>query len=158
MNQAYLHLLITHLPIFGSFLGALVLIHGIYTNTNQTKIAAYNIMLISCLGIFIAHETGEGAEELVEHISGFSKEAIEAHEEFSDIAMASFVILGIASLLGIIVTLKNYSFSKNIANAVLVIALISFIIVARTGYLGGKIRHSEIHAADTTITHDNDDD
>ena len=70
MNQTHLHLLITHLPIFGSILGGLVLAHGIWTKSNQTKIAAYNVLIISSIGAVVAYLTGEGAEETVEKIPG----------------------------------------------------------------------------------------
>ena len=77
MNQTHIHLLITHLPIFGSILGGLVLAHGLWTKSNQTKIAAYNIFIISAIGAGIAYLTGEAAEETVENIQGIAKDMID---------------------------------------------------------------------------------
>ena len=37
MDQTHIHLLITHLPIFGSLLGTLVLGYGIWKKTTQRK-------------------------------------------------------------------------------------------------------------------------
>ena len=65
MSQAHIHLIITHLPIFGALLGTLVLIHGIWSKSIQTKIAAFNLFIISAIGAGIAYATGEGAEEAV---------------------------------------------------------------------------------------------
>ena len=59
MNQTHIHLLITHLPIFGSILGGLVLAHGLWTKSNQTKIAAYNLFIISAIGAGIASNSGK---------------------------------------------------------------------------------------------------
>lgn len=144
MNQTHIHLLITHLPIFGSILGGLVLAHGLWTKSNQTKIAAYNLFIISAIGVGIAYLTGEAAQETVESIQGVVEATIKQHEEFAMFALISLIILGAASILGLFVTIKKSSLTRTIAFVILFISLISFGLVARTGYLGGQIRHSEI--------------
>lgn len=144
MNQTHIHLLITHLPIFGSILGGLVLAHGLWTNSNQTKIAAYNLFVISAIGSGIAYLTGEAAEETVENIQGIVEATIKQHEEFALFALISLIILGLTSIIGLFITLKNLPMTRTIAFIILFISLISFGLVARTGYLGGQIRHTEI--------------
>ena len=151
MNQAHVHLLITHLPIFGSILGAIVLIHGLWTKSNQTKIAAYNIFIISSIGAGIAYLTGEAAEETVERIQGVSKNMIDQHQDFAAFALISLIVLGVIALLGLFLTLRKSSFIKPIALVILFVSLISFVLVARTGYLGGQIRHTEVNADATPI-------
>src|SRR5665647_89361 len=144
MDQAHLHLVITHLPIFGSILGAFVLGYGIWSKSNQTKIAAYFLFVISAIGTGIAYLTGEGAEEAVEEIPGVAENLIKQHEEFAMFALVGLIVLGISSLVALYVTYKNTSFIKTTSFATLFISLISFALVARTGYLGGQIRHTEI--------------
>ena len=146
MNQAHIHLLITHLPIFGSILGGLVLVHGIWTKSNHTMVAAYNLFILSAIGAGIAYLTGEGAEEAVENIQGIAEATIEKHEDFALFALISLIMLGIASLLGLLVTYSKSIMTRTVAFVVLFIALISFVLVARTGYLGGQIRHTEVHS------------
>ena len=150
MNQTHIHLLINHLPIFGSILGGLVLAHGLWTKSNQTKIAAYNVLIISAIGAVIAYLTGEAAEETVENIQGISKSMLDQHEDTSVFALVALIVLGVISLLGLFLTLKKSSFTKTIAVIALFISLISFGIIARTGYLGGQIRHTEINSANAT--------
>lgn len=144
MSQAHIHLIITHLPIFGALLGTLVLIHGIWSKSIQTKIAAFNLFIISAIGAGIAYATGEGAEEAVENIQGVSENIIEQHENAAMFALVSLIVLGVSSLLAIIVANKNNILTKTTSLATLLIAVISFALVARTGYLGGQIRHTEI--------------
>ena len=146
MNQAHIHLLITHLPIFRSILGGLVLAHGLWTKSNHTKVAAYNLFILSAIGAGIAYLTGEGAEEAVENIQGIAEATIEKHEDFALFALISLIILGIASLLGLLVTYSKSIMTRTVAFVVLFIALVSFALVARTGYLGGQIRHTEVHS------------
>ncbi len=145
MNQTHIHLLITHLPIFGSILGAFVLLHGIWTKSNQTMIAAYNLFVISAIGAGVAYVTGEAAEETVKNIQGVVKNMIDVHEDFAMVSLVSLIVLGVAALLGIFLTLKGSPLSKTVAIAILLIALVSFGLIARTGYLGGQIRHTELN-------------
>lgn len=151
MNQTHVHLLITHLPIFGSILGGLVLAHGLWTKSNQTKIAAYNLFVISAIGAGIAYLTGEAAEETVENIQGIVEATINQHEEFALFALISLIILGLTSIIGLFITLKNLAMTRTVAFIILFISLISFGLVARTGYLGGQIRHTEI-ASSTNLS------
>ncbi len=144
MDQTHIHLLITHLPIFGSILGAFVLAYGLWTKSSDTKVASYMLFIISAIGAGIAYLTGEAAEETVENIQGVLEATIEEHEEFALFALISLIILGVASTLGVFLTLRKSPLTRTTAFVILFIALISFGIVARTGYLGGQIRHTEL--------------
>ena len=150
MSQAHMHLLITHLPIYGSILGSIVLAYGLWTKSNHTKIAAYTVFIISSIGAGIAYLTGEAAEEKVEDIQGVAKKMIEEHEEFALIALVSLIILGLASIVGLFLTLRKPPLAKTISWVILLISFISFGLVAWTGYMGGQIRHTEINS-NTTI-------
>jgi uncharacterized membrane protein len=150
MSQAHIHLIVTHLPIFGSLLGTFVLLFGMFTKSIQTKIASFILFIISAVGAGIAYLTGEGAEEAVENIQGISENIIEQHEDFAMYALVSLIILGVSSLLAVIVAAKNNILSKSTTMATLLIAIVSFALVARTGYLGGQIRHTEIASSTGT--------
>ena len=149
MSEVHIHLLITHLPIFGSILGGLVLAYALWSKSNQTKIAAYGLLIISTFGATIAYLTGEGAEEAVEDIQGVAEKMIEQHEDMALIALVSLIILGAISLFGMFLSLKNHPLSRTIAFVALAVSLISFGLVARTGYLGGQIRHTELNPNDS---------
>lgn len=146
MTETHLHLLITHLPIFGSILGGLVLAYGLLTKSNHAKIAAYGLLIISSIGAGISYLTGEAAEETAETIQGVAKEMIDQHEDFAVFALIALIISGVASLLGLFLTLRKSSLIKSVALITLFISLTGFVLVARTGYLGGQIRHTEINS------------
>ncbi|MBK8451354.1 MAG: hypothetical protein IPL42_15595 [Saprospiraceae bacterium] len=147
MDQTHIHLIITHLPIFGSILGGFVLAHGIWTKSNQTKIAAYNLFIVSSIGAGIAYLTGEAAEETVENLQGVVETTIGQHEDFALFALISLIVLGLSSILGLYLTLKESLLTRKIAFIILLVSIISFGLVARTGYLGGQIRHTEINSS-----------
>jgi len=103
------------------------------------------------LGAGIAYLTGEAAEDTVENIQGIAKKQIEEHEEVAIIALVLLIILGLASIIGLFLTLRKPLLTKTIAWVILFISIISFAVIAWTGYLGGQIRHTEINS-NTTIT------
>ena len=146
MTQTHIHLIITHLSIIGSFLGGFVLVHALWTKSNHTKIAAYNIFIISALATGIAYLTGDAAQDTVENIQGVARNMIDQHEDFAAIALVSLIILGVVSIFGLFLTLKKSSSVRIVAFVILFVSLISFGLITRTGYLGGKIRHTETNA------------
>ena len=151
MNQTHIHLLITHLPIIGTILGSFVLFYGIWVKSNQTIIAAYYLFIISTLGAVVAYLTGEGAEEHIEHLPGVVESTIKRHEDFATIALISLIILGVLSLVGIYLSYIKSKLASATAVFVLAVSLISFGMVARTGYLGGQIRHTELQSVTNII-------
>jgi uncharacterized membrane protein len=155
MNQVHLHLLLNHLPIFGSVLGGIVLAYGLWTKSNHTKIAAYILLLISSLGGIITYLSGEGAEEAIEKIQGISKNALEQHEEFAVVGLVAIIVLGVVALIGLYVTSKELKFEKMFSGSALFLTLISFGIFIRLGDLGGEIRHTEISAISNVATQEN---
>jgi uncharacterized membrane protein len=144
MNPAHLHLLITHLPIYGAFLGAVVLCFGILTRSSTTCNAAYVVLLIAAIGGVVAYFTGEPAEETIENISVISKDLIEEHEESAVATIILAGIMGVSSIAGLYIASKSLKFIKSLPILVLIASIACFIAAARTGYLGGRIRHSEV--------------
>lgn len=147
MDQAHIHLIITHLAVFGSLIGAFVLIQGIRTKSHHTVEAAYYVFIISAIGGCIAYLTGEGAEESVEHIQGVAESIIEQHEEFAVFAFSGLLLLGIVSFLGLFAEYKKRAFARQLSIIIFILSLCCFVLAARTAYLGGQIRHTEINDA-----------
>lgn len=144
MNVAHIHLIISHLPIIGSLLGAVVLGFAIFRKSNDIKIAAYGLFILSAIGAGIVYATGEGAEEAVEKLPGVMESIIERHEDFAIFSLISLIVLGSVSLVALFLNKKFISLNKTVAVGIFLLSIVSFGLVARTGYLGGQIRHSEI--------------
>lgn len=143
-DPTHIHLLINHLPLFGSFCGLVVLLYGIWKRSTNTVNAAYLVLIIAAIGAGVAYLTGEPAEETVENLQGVSKDMLELHEEAGLYAVVSFIVLGIAALGGLLLAIRKPTSLKPVALIVLLLGLVSFGIVARTAFIGGQIRHSEI--------------
>jgi uncharacterized membrane protein len=145
MSLLHLHLLINHLPVFGSILGFLVLLYGLNTKSSPTRMAAYYVLLISTAGAVVSYLTGEPAEDAVKDVGDISKQMIHLHEDFAAFALIGFIITGIASVFGIVAELRNSASTKIVAFLTIYISFISFSLVAVTAYFGGLIRHTEVN-------------
>ena len=144
IDQTHLHLLSNHLPLFGSLMGLIVLGYGIWKRSNHTKMAAYIVLIVSSIGAVVAYLTGPAAADTVKDLQGVSKEALEVHAQAAQFAFYAFIIVALFSLIGIYVTQKRPLRARMFGFIVLFISLWAFAVVARTAYVGGQIRHSEI--------------
>jgi hypothetical protein len=144
MDPTRIHLFITHLPVFGLFLGFLALLYGIIRNERHVKIVSLTILLISIAGGIIAFQTGESAEDTIENINGILENSVEEHEESAELTILFFYGLGILSLIGFYVELKRKKYSKQLLIVIMAFTVVTFSFVAWTASLGGKIRHIEI--------------
>ena len=106
MSLVHLHLIINHLPMFGSLLGSLVLTYGMWVNSEHTKIAGFGLLITSAIAVIVAYVSGEGAEETVEKISGVSKQAIEAHASFALYTMIALILTGVTSIVGFVLSIR----------------------------------------------------
>lgn len=144
MDQVHIHLLITHLPVFGSLLGGFVLAYGIWNKSDPTKRAGFYVLIFAALGAVVSYLTGEGAEEVAEEIQGVAKNMIHQHEDFAAFALAGLSVVGATSIVGLYLSFRKSTYANLVAAIVLLLVIISFGLVARTAYLGGQIRHTEL--------------
>lgn len=149
MDYTHLHLLLNNFPIIGTLTATLFLLYGLLSKNDglqKISIGAIIIMAIIAIPVFL---TGEPAEESVENISGISEAVIEPHEEAAELAFWVMEITGIIGLISLFISKMNKKLAQVFVIITLVSSFISFGLMARTGYLGGRIRHTEI-AGNTT--------
>jgi uncharacterized membrane protein len=151
MNTAHIHLVITHLPIIGAFIGLLILLFAYLKKDANVKTAAYLVFVVCAIGACIAYATGEGAEEVVENLPGVVEAAIETHEDAAMYSLISMIALGVMSIIGIMQIRWNSSKLNFIHSLIVFLSLFSMASIAYTGNLGGKIRHTEIANASAAL-------
>lgn len=144
MDPTRVHLFITHLPVFGLLLGFLAALYGILRRDNNVKIVALAIIIIAAAGAVIAFQTGEPAEETVENISGVSHDLVEEHEESAELTMLFVYALGVLSIVGLYLEIKQKRIAQRFSLIILFATALTFYFVSSTASLGGKIRHTEI--------------
>lgn len=146
MNYPYIHLILNHMPIVSNLIGILLLLCGMLRRNNEWKKAAVGIFIFSALISVPTYFTGEPSEDAIEHLPNVSKDDIEEHEEAAKFAFTTDLILGALCLLGVFLSRKHGKDPAWFMPAVLVLALVVGVIMARTANLGGKIRHPEIRS------------
>ena len=157
MDQTHLHLLTNHVSLFGFVFGLLILVLGMFRKSEELKLGAAIIFVIAGLMIIPAFQTGEGAEDTVEELAGVRHDDIEEHEDAAKFARIAALAMAVLAGYSLFKYRKTKSIPKGLTIAMLVIGLWGFTVIARTAYLGGFIRHSEIQPGGAEITPASDD-
>lgn len=150
MNTAHWHLILNHFPIIGTLGGIVVLFYGLIRKSTDTKVLGALLILAMAIISVVVMETGEAAEDMVEKIPGISEAAMEAHEDAAKIANGILIASGVLALIGLALQFFKKSAVTIAMSATLVLSSVAFGFMAYTGYLGGKIRHTEITTANST--------
>lgn len=158
MNNAHFHLVVNHLPIVGILIGTLVLVAGLLIKKSEVKLTAFGIFIFSAITSVAAFYTGEGAEEIVENISGISETLIHTHEELAESFFTITLILGVLSLVGFVAELKKLKYTKYLTILILLLAIADGVVAKYVGTSGGEIRHSEIRSNTKMIPLERGDD
>ncbi len=151
MDAVHVHLMLTHFPIIGTFVGVGILAYGQFSNNDaikQVALATFIIMSLLTIPVFLS---GEGAEEAVEHLPGVTESIIEEHEELAEKAIWLMGLLGIFSVINLFALAKKLSSAKVITIVSLVLSLATVGLFIKVGNLGGQIRHTEIRADNTQV-------
>jgi hypothetical protein len=147
MTWAHLHLALNHVPVIGIFLVILLLGAAVFRGSGDLLRASYWLIILLTVIAIGVYFTGEPAEELIEHLAGFSEPLVERHEEAALIATIAISILGMAAVAGLTLRVRPWY-----PKAVLLLALLVTGLMGWTANLGGQIRHSEIRVAGPAAT------
>lgn len=143
MNPTQIHLMLNHLPLYGSLFAAVALVAGLLLRKGTlVRFGLATLVGVALCAVVVAM-TGEPAEERVEHLAGVSKSAISAHEKIARPATFVLAGLGAVALLGL-ARARRREPSRIFAGSILALALGASALMAWTAHLGGVIRHPEI--------------
>ena len=124
--MAYLHLILNHFPIVGLVIGVIILGVGLGFKSGLSKRIGLYVLIGSLLFSFPVFNSGEGAEEIVEHIPGVSIELIHEHEETAELFMIFVWITVPISLLTLYLDFKKIRYADYFYKFVLILSLIAF--------------------------------
>ena len=157
MDPVYFHLLANHIPTIGTTASLLLLGFALIRRSRDVAIAGLGALILSALITIPVYLTGEPGEERVEHLAGVSHNRIEEHEDAGKFALIAMEIAGAAALVALLMVSRSAVYRRGPLLVVGILALWAVSVVGRTAYLGGKIRHTEVHgAASAEEEHDDD--
>ena len=143
MNQAQIHLALTHMPVILSMTGLVILIISLIMKNTVVIKTSFYIFLIAGLFTIPVYFTGEGAEEMVEHLPGVSESIIEKHEQIAGFSLWVIMATALVSLVGLI-KLSKKSLFQFVKIPVLLLALVASGLMTYTAHLGEQVRHPEV--------------
>ena len=149
MNTTHIHLLLNHVSILAALFSVFIYITGTIRKNNSIKNTAligFVLAAITAIPVFL---TGEPAEESVEHLPGVLESVIDSHEDAAEIALWLIEITGVFALAGLFSQKIKFVTTATFSLLMVVLSLVSSVSISYAGYLGGKIRHSELSS--TTI-------
>jgi uncharacterized membrane protein len=146
MNEAHVHLVTNHLPILIPLIALVVLLIGLISKSDAVKRTAYFLFILGAISTFPAFESGEEAEEIVEHMAGVSHDLIHEHEEKAELFMILSYILGALSLVGLWANWKKKKFAPMVSYITILFSVVVLYVAKETGTTGGEIRHPEIRS------------
>jgi uncharacterized membrane protein len=143
MNGAHLHLILNHIPVFGLLFGLLILaVAQLRQNRDLASTGMFTLVAIAIIAIPV-YLTGEPAEEIIEHMPGFSEEMLERHEWAALIAIFLTEIVGILALAGLVAYRRPKQLPGWFLPTLLFLCLVAVGWVGWTSSVGGQISHAE---------------
>jgi uncharacterized membrane protein len=148
MTGAHLHLLVNHLPIFGSIFALALLILSFVWAPDVLRRTAFAVLVVTALGAAAADLTGEPAEDAIRGFPGVRREVIHEHEEMGEKSYIVAEVLGVLSLVAL-VRWRRSPVPRGAAYGALVGAVVLGGMMTYTGLLGGRVRHTEVRPGAT---------
>lgn len=145
MNAAHLHLLVNHLPIFGVYFALPLLLWAWWRRERILMGAPVALLVAAAVGVFVADQSGERAEEQVEHLPGVSEAAIYTHEELAEVSVVLTGIAGAVGVAALLLTRRRAGPLPHWAAAGPLLATgAAAVSLGLTGLSGGQIHHPEV--------------
>jgi uncharacterized membrane protein len=146
MNAVQIHLLLNHFPTVAFSIGLMLFLVAIAGRNDYLKRASLVIFFITAALTIATYVSGNEAQTLIKDTPGVSVASIGAHETAAFIAFVFMQATGFFSWLGLWMWRRVSRVTNWNLAVVLVLAIVTFALMARAANIGGEIRHSEILA------------
>jgi uncharacterized membrane protein len=150
LNLAHLHLLLNHFPIIGMIFGLSLFLVSFFGKNEDLRRASYIIFAgvgVLAIPTFL---TGFGAQAMLTGQPAISDLLIQRHEGAAMLSLWFLEITGALAIVGLWQTHRSSRPANWNVSAVLLFALLTMVLVARTGNTGGEISHPEVRAGNGT--------
>lgn len=144
MSAAYLHIILSHVPVLGLLFASGLHLAGLLLSSR--KVRRVSLLCFTLTGVLTAplYFSGETSEEIAVKLLGASSELIQAHEDSAMVVFIGTTLLGVVSLVAFFVYRKSRSMPKGASIGLLVVAAVVLVLAFRAFDLGLQIRHPEV--------------
>ncbi|HET9449301.1 MAG TPA: hypothetical protein VFO83_00375 [Aggregicoccus sp.] len=147
-SGVHLHLLVNHAPILGAFFALVLLLVSLVAAPDVLRRTAFVVLVATGIAAALANFSGEPAEEAVEGLPGVLESIIHEHEELGEASFIGAALLGVLAL-GALLRWRRVPVPRNAALVLLLGSAVVSVLMAYTGLLGGRIRHTEVRPGAT---------
>jgi len=143
MNAAQVHLALNHLPVVLPLVGAPLLAIALLRRSSEIQLVALALLFLAAVTAWPVYLSGEPTEAIAQNYPGVSHLAIDEHQHAAKLTLIALQIVGILSLGRWWLLRRGRSVPRALDWVLVLLAVVAFAMVARTGHLGGLIRHEE---------------
>jgi hypothetical protein len=146
----YIHVVLNHLPIYGTILGALALAISLVLRSRAAQTTALIITLVAAASAYPVLVTGQRAYKAIRSMADDSgAEALDEHMDRAEKTIGVFYFLAALAIAGLIVPIKWPKSAVPLAALTLVMALLCSGIAVYIAQAGGQVRHAEFRPSET---------
>jgi hypothetical protein len=144
VSVVHLHLLLNHIPTVGFGVGLGLFFGALIGKSREVKRAALAIVFLTAALAILTYVTGSDAQVSVVNTPGVASALIDAHETAALIAFAFMQATAFFAWLGLWMWRRIGDLAAWNRTTILLLAVVTFGLMARAANLGGEIRHPEI--------------
>jgi hypothetical protein len=146
----YIHVVLNHLPIFGTILGALALAISLILRSRAAQVTALIISLIAGASAYPVFVTGQRAYKTVRGMADDAgADALDEHMDRAEKTIGAFYSLAALAIASLLVPIKWPKSAVLLATLTLVVAILCSGIAIYIAQPGGRVRHPEFRPSET---------
>jgi uncharacterized membrane protein HdeD (DUF308 family) len=146
----YIHVVLNHLPIYGTILGALALAISLILRSRAAQITALAITLLAAASAYPVLVTGQRAYKEIRGLADDAgAEALDEHMDRAEKTIGVFYFLALLAMAGLVVPIKWPKTSFPLAVITLGVALICSGLAVYIAQAGGQVRHPEFRPSES---------
>ena len=144
MNSVHIHLLLNHFPTIGFCIGLALFVIALLRRSLDLQQAGLVIFFVTAALTIATYVSGNDAQEMIRDSGNFPESLVKAHESAALIAFVFMQATGFFAWLGLWMMRRLSRIANWNLAIVLLLALVTFGLMARAADLGGEIQHTEI--------------
>ena len=146
----YIHVVLNHLPIFGTILGASALAISLILRSRAAQVTALIITLIAGASAYPVFVTGQRAYKAIRGMADDAgADVLDEHMDRAEKTIDVFYFLAALAIAGLLVPIKWPKSAFLLAALTLVVAILCSGIAVYIAQPGGRVRHPEFRTSDT---------
>src|SRR3982074_2038133 len=147
----YIHVLLNHLPIYGTMLGALALAISLVLRSRAAQITALIVTLVAGASSYPVLVTGQRAYKAIRGMADDAgADVLDEHMDRAEKTIGGFYFLAALAIAGLLVPIKWPKSAVPLAALTLVVAIFCSGIAVYIAQPGGRVRHPEFRPSETS--------